>query len=212
MYNDFNTNHYIALNPNNTEDIIDFNYCYSGAPECMWCGTIDWHCIGADVGESYLTCTDCNPRRYCDWCEENTYDDTYTTADGYTICSYCYDQYTEEDMTNGYTYMRDNMWRISLSTKRDDVDIDIAEYRYIYPSNIGSWSWNRMFKCSPREKRTDYSTLYYFLAEDCTKEGLEAFGIYSDEDLKDYLGEDDEEISLPDQPDQETSSSKENVN
>lgn len=209
MYNDFNTNHCIALNPNSTEDIIDFDYCYSGVSECMWCGTTDWSVIGTDIGESYLICTDCGPHRYCEWCDNNTYDDTYTTEDGYTICSYCYDQYTEEDVTNSCIYMRDNMWRISLSTKRNEAALDLAEYRYVCPSNIGSYSWNKMFKGRPREKYTDYSTLYYFLVEDCTKEGLEAFGIYSDEDLKDYLGEDDEEISSPEQ---ETSSSEENVN
>lgn len=194
MYNDFgHNNHYMVVNPNNSEDIIDSCYWYSGTPECVWCGCVDTGLIGQSIGEGCLLCAQCEGRIYCECCG-GAYvpEDTYITEEGYRLCPYCYEDETEIDPTNQCVYMRENMVEIYLSTKRNEWDGPAAaESIFVYSSNYGTNGWNKLFKISqPRTYEDERSYRYYYvLADDCTELGLAAFGMPDEDCVKDYLGE-----------------------
>ena len=70
MYNDFGNGHYIALNPHETKDIIEFHYNYSGVSECVWCGNTDEDQIGMNYNTGALCCSNCDESYYCDCCDD----------------------------------------------------------------------------------------------------------------------------------------------
>ena len=94
MYNDFGSNHFIALNPNREEDLYDDCYCYSGVSECMWCGGIDE--IGEDQGADALSCDSCYHRVRCEECGEVISGEEYYYH-GMTVCYDCYENLTYEE-------------------------------------------------------------------------------------------------------------------
>ena len=193
MYNDFGTGHYIVTNPNTTNDIINYSYMYSGKSECVWCGETDSMYVGVNNGESQLHCLKCNPGFWCDGCDERVDGDNYyITREGYKLCEYCWENYTETDVTNGEVYYRDNMREIYLSAKRNEPDITGAASVWVYEDNIGSDDWNKLFNiAAPRvAKRNNWCENYYVLIEDCTEEVLkDDFELYDQDDIKDYFGE-----------------------
>ena len=195
MYNDFGANHYIALNPNSTEDIITDDYNYSGASMCVWCGETDQAFIGISQGEGYLICSNCYPHWYCESCNDN-YDDGeeyYTTGEGYHVCHWCWEEKTAQDITNEEYYLRENMVLIYLSTKENEPCFDCAETRHVYDENIGDSNWVELFKIAePREaaiqQRWYTEIRSYVFPSDLTEEGLRAFGIENEDALKYYMG------------------------
>ena len=195
MYNDFGANHYIALNPNSTEDIIERRYNYSGDSMCMWCGDTNKEFIGVSQGETYLICSNCYPHWYCESCNDHYEDgeEYYITGEGYRICHWCWEDKTEQDMTDEVYYLRENMVAISLSAKENEPCFDCTETRYVYDENIGDSNWAELFKIAePREQIVEerYYTekRYYVFPSDLTEEGLRAFGIEDEDDLKYYMG------------------------
>ena len=200
MYNDFGHDHFIVLNPNETKEIDNQEYNYSGYSECMFCGeTNETTDIGMSNGEKFLTCRRCFPHYECDWCgEEFDNDDFYTTGEGYRVCDYCWRESTEIDPIDQTTYMRDNMYEILLAKTNDLNSIttreDTCDYKgiFVYENNVGSSKWNNCFNISKYHK-VEVAGLYWtdevyiILPCECTDKGLAAFEIYSEEDLKDYL-------------------------
>lgn len=190
MYNDFGRNHYIAVNPHNTDDIINFEYCYSGVSECMYCGTIDESCVGQINGEGSLHCMDCCPNIYCDECDERLggRNDFYITEDGERLCEYCWENCTFEDSITG-TIHRETMGKtIYLSASNEEPELDGTESIRICYTSISTEGWSKYFNIqSLRVCEKRWKTLYYVYPKDCTKEGLELFGICDEEQLKDYM-------------------------
>lgn len=191
MYNDFGYGHYIVLNPNETKDVIDVPYNYSGVSECMWCGNTNEEQIGIRNNEGALCCSNCYESWYCDYCEEemNVCDSHYTTGDGYRLCSYCWDEMTELDITDETYYLRENMEIVRLNYTNGEYEGYTYEF-YIYSENIGSDNWNKLFKIEkPREKSIGIyqNIIYYVLPQDCTREALELIGLSQDE-IEEYLG------------------------
>lgn len=202
MYNDFGCNHYIALNPNETKPIINYDYNYSGHSMCMWCGgTQNEVSIGACEGESYLTCAECADNFECSWCCERTSaDNVYTTADGNRICLYCWEEHTDKDIISDETYMADNMHEIFLARTNDDTKIDKdhlndCEMKNFYMANVGTDDWYKKFKIDKPRHKIVYSSeyydddRYYVLPCDLTEEGICAFDLWDEDDLKNYMGE-----------------------
>ena len=205
MYNDFGCNHFIALNPNETKSIIDYNYNYSGYSMCMWCGgTQDEVSIGTHEGEKYLTCAECEDSFECSWCGERTSaDNMYTTADGNRICSYCWEEHTDKDIISEEIYMADNMHEIYLARTNNDDEVDKdhlndCEMKNFYMANVGSEDWYKICKIDKPRHKIVYSSeyyddeRYYFLPCDLTEEGMQAFDLWDKDDLKDYMGENED--------------------
>ena len=202
MYNDFGCNHYIALNPNETKSIIDYDYNYSGYSMCMWCGgTQNEVSIGSYEGEKYLTCAECADNFECSWCGERTSaDNIYTTADGNRICQYCWEEHTDRDIISTETYMADNMHEIYLARTNNDDEVDKdhlndCEMKNFYMANVGTEDWYRICKIDKPRHKIVYSSeyyddeRYYVLPCDLTEEGIREFDLWDEDDLKDYMGE-----------------------
>ena len=205
MYNDFGCNHFIALNPNETKSIINYDYNYSGYSMCVWCGgTQSEVSIGSYEGEGYLTCAECTDNFECSWCGERTStEDVYTTADGNRICSYCWEKNTDKDIISEEIYMADNMHEIYLArtNNNDEVDKDHlndCEMKNFYMANVGTDDWYKICKIDKPRHKIVYSSeyyddeRYYVLPCDLTEEGMRAFDLWDEDDLKDYMGENED--------------------
>lgn len=202
MYNDFGCNHFIALNPNETKSIINYDYNYSGYSMCVWCGgTQNEVSIGTYEGERYLTCAECADNFECSWCGEQTStEDVYTTADGNRICSYCWEEHTDKDIISEETYMADNMHEIYLARTNNDDEVDKdhlnnCEMKNFYMANVGTDNWYKICKIDKPRHKIVYSSeyyddeRYYVLPCDLTEEGMRAFDLWDEDDLKDYMSE-----------------------
>ena len=205
MYNDFGSNHFIALNPNDNKSIINYSYNYSGHSMCMWCGGTESEVsIGENEGESYLVCAECEGSFECYWCSDRaTIENMYTTAEGYHICRYCWENSTNEDIISDEIYMTDNMVEIYIARTNDDSKIDRehlndCEMKYFYKSNVGTDEWYKKFKIDNPHYKIVYSSeyyddeRYYVLPQDLTEEGIRAFGFYDEDDFKDYMSENED--------------------
>ena len=189
MYNDFGRDHYIALDPKDTEDLIERDYCYSGLSECMVCGSTNSCYIGVENGEGNLICGECEPHFWCEGCEDRVDGHEYgITADGFRLCEWCWDNHTYEDPLTGEIYYED---RVDLCLRHHNEKFRLCYITiYVNEDNVGGNRWNKYFKIDNyrTEHISEYGYLYYVNPEDCTEEGLELFDIYNEEDLKDYLG------------------------
>lgn len=187
MYNDFgSTSHFIAVNPNLSQDYINHDYCYSGRSECMVCGSTDSSCIGPYNDEGALICSECDDSVTCDWCEHSVYE-TYRTADGYDLCDYCYSEHTFTDPIDRKRYLDENGYEIYLANTNEELtkaNFDMCESIYTYHHQNET--------CEPyfskiRTIDGTYSHYLYVLPKDCTPRGLRLFGINNDDDLERYL-------------------------
>lgn len=193
MYNDFTcADHYVAVNPHNDFDIVDNYYYYSGDSECVWCGAI------GDPGDTGLVvCDDCaGYRGHCEWCDSHIYGNerTYTTAEGYEICEYCWENNTtRDDLTDKY-YMCDNVHTIYLSRSNTEYSkswsyhINVADEHLEENDEI----WHRYFNIDTDQthqyENGPWTVIEYIYLCECTPAGLELFGIYDEDDLKNYMG------------------------
>ena len=182
MYNDFGSNHFVAVNPNTEkEELIYTNYYYSGKTQCMVCGE-QMHGDEADT----LTCDSCDPREYCACCEERIYNDSYTyeTADGDILCEYCWCENTVTDAITEERHLDTMVNTIYLSKTAEVLD----EYGYVPPiylsdHTINSSQWKEYFKIDKPRECSSYMTIYkYVTIEDCTEEGLNLFDLSASEE------------------------------
>lgn len=197
MYNDFGScNHFIVLNPKGEGAIINYSYLYSGVSECVRCGNTDPDEIGESQGEEALSCNSCEPKFYCECCDDHCDgDDYYTTADGFKICNYCWNNCTTESLLDGKTYLNKNITEIILADRENEMfDSYACEVIDVHTNGIDSCVWKNYFTIErPREKVINkWGTIgYYVYPSDCTKEGLSLFGINSEDELKDYMCSDE---------------------
>ena len=190
MYNDFGTDdHFVIVNPK-THVCIKEDYWYSGVPECMCCGETNEEYIGRDTGPEYLLCDMCKPRSKCEECGciiANYDDGGWTTEDGHFLCECCFDDHTEQsDLTECYWYGALNTLYLSTSNEGFDKNSD-ATIRFHYNETAYS-EWKQCFKCDIPVPHPDYYGSYYVTPDQCTEEGLELFEIQDEDDLKDYMG------------------------
>jgi hypothetical protein len=185
MYNDFGTNHWIAVNPNAPEEITNFDYFYSGSPQCMWCGTSDSDIVGYDYDTGSLACADCNPSCYCENCDcRVSPDELIETADGYRVCEYCFDQDFSQDVITGGYYHHNNLYTLYLSEKNGEL-VEYEPYCgdiFFSYDEVGTNSWHNLFKIDEPRKLNPtqpwYSVKYYVCPEDLTPAGLQVFDIW----------------------------------
>jgi hypothetical protein len=115
MYNDFgDTNHFIALNPNKTDEYInDTYYNYSGESQCMWCGSL-YVCEGDDENDRVL-CDCCETYHRCAWCGDNVEDEyLYEMYDGAMLCEYCMENAASRCPISEQLNLSDNMLELHL--------------------------------------------------------------------------------------------------
>ena len=190
MYNDFGSDdHFVIVNPK-VERCVKEDYWYSGVSECMCCGETNEENIGRDTGPEYLLCDMCEPRSRCEECGYiicNHDNDGWTTEDGYYLCEECFDSHTEQsDLTECYWYGALNTLYLSTSNEGFGKGSD-AIIRFAY-AETGYYEWTQCFKCKEPAPHPDYYGSYYVTPEQCTDEGLRLFEIEDEDDLKDYMG------------------------
>ena len=193
MYNDFSSaDHYVVVNPQNDFDIVEHSYYYSGDSECVWCGDVG---DPGDTGE--VVCDNCaGYRGHCEWCDCHIYsnEDSYTTAEGYEVCEYCWENNTtKDDLTDKY-YMCDHTQTIYLSRSNTEYSkswsyhIAVAEEHLEENDDI----WHKYFNINTDQthqyEEGPWTTIEYVHPCECTPEGLKLFGICDEDDLKEYMG------------------------
>ena len=183
MYNDFSrTNHYIVVNPEAPEEISKEVY-YSGATTCIWCGE---EIENYEGGESYLTCgyePDCDSDyEYCDVCGCEC-EDWYWVGDK-RVCFDCYDEHCFYDRAQGDSYFNEDLWgRIILRSKNGRLERELTASRYT------AKDFSEIFVHGEDSlKYNEEEEVYYVDIEELSKwRGLNCFGIYNEDRLKDFL-------------------------
>ena len=114
MYNDFgngNTTH-MVIDPH-ISDVVDF--CYSGTPECMYCGnSLDGYSNYDEEETSAVICSDCMQLIRCEYCHEVIPPGEECELDGQIVCSNCYESNGAYDPFSEETHDRENMNTIFL--------------------------------------------------------------------------------------------------
>ena len=172
MYCDFGHNHFIAFNPNSEDKTLPKHYNYSGVDQCMWCGATQ--CID---GEHNLTCCDCLGVRCCDCCGEDVYsnDRMWTTAEGCSVCEYCWDNETSQDAITEEYYLDSHMVKIYLNEDKEVSNKDALEnclikhYIEVYEGHLN----NEEYFIELPETITWYERI--IKPEQLTKKGLQLF-------------------------------------
>ena len=180
MYNDFdNTDEgqyaYLNKNLNGCND-----FCYSGPSQCMACGHT---CVSFET-EGCLACDNCEILYSCEWCENSIHDERdLHYVDGMTICDNCYEYHTDEDSFFNEIHMTDNLVPIYLKSKDGYINMKAYDVRFYvdeFPIKLKE-EMPRYFK-TLKTGYAGYNHIFYVEIEDCTKEGLELFGFYYDDD------------------------------
>ena len=184
MYNDFSrTEHYIVVNPKAPDEINKEVY-YSGATTCIWCGEeIAYY---EDGGESYLTCgydpDYDNDYEYCDVCGEEC--ESWDWVGDKRVCCDCYNERCFYDRFQGDSYFNEDLWgRIMLRSKNGSLDRELTASRYT------AEVFSEIFVNGEESLKYDEEeAVYYVDAKELTKwRGLNCFGIYNEERLKEFL-------------------------
>jgi hypothetical protein len=197
MYNDFNhedTHHLIYIPQGWQEGKVNHKYIHiSGAQICSWCGKQVFQEEGA---EGQVLCDDCECVQRCASCgcllpEE----DRYWSIDDECYCEHCYGNIFTSDALDNEPLFYDDAEKVYLSRQDDLIDICADMYILVDPEKIEddepSEPLFKFFKTGQvrrgmyRRTYGDYP-FYYVNISDCTTEGLILFGLYSDQDQKQY--------------------------
>jgi len=183
MYNDFGTidYHYCILGKNLGR--YTFDTTYSGAEECMSCGSLD----GYYESEGSLVCEDCDNRVYCSECGERIDEDCAYWLDGDPYCEYCYNEHARTDAVTGEDHHERNMTRLYLVDKGiDQFESEGEKYNYLRNGSISyievyngcwnhySYTWSRYFDADPEyctNPNSWYSKGYYYIYANNLKSG-----------------------------------------
>lgn len=188
MYNDFgDTDHFIAVNPNNEDDIDDKYYSYSGLSQCMWCGTLDVCCqdeedhrVLCDSCESFYRCCNCGDTFSSD---DNVYwvDD----LDAY-VCSYCAESYLITCPISNIETLDDNAINIHLfdREKNEIYSRSIQVYDCVWSDYPEQWAkMTTMESVEMRDIRDGWWRYHCVEINSLTEWGRQLFGLDEYEDL-----------------------------
>lgn len=135
MYSDFGClggkHHTIRATEDNPRDFWSEWPIYSGATECMWCGTT---CTANDdfIDSSSVVCNDCVDAERCDHCGERIRGEHYYIGDD-IICEYCWENNCAEDGITGEVYYSEELTEIYLSPHKEGFSpSDCWRYPVIY--------------------------------------------------------------------------------
>lgn len=182
MYNDFGTTtHYGAAGVKAQPSNVTVNdICYSGPSECMCCGDTDIYV----TGEGSLICEDCDTRRCCDCCDDVYQEDELQELDGRMLCEYCYQNHAQVDPITGDDHYDDDFSTLYLVPCKTDNADHVFNYGYTLSvwdgaldSDYVSEYFTEIDSISSGWRARCYVTL-----DNCTKAGLDLFGICDEED------------------------------
>ena len=163
---------------------------YSGRPECMWCGALDFY-TGEDEDEyeKSLVCCDCYEIHRCDHCGDGVLDEEelYELSDGHLVCPDCYHSCTTKDPITDGLFITESMVRIYLAKK--DTEFKRSNYftrlydieKDAYPEE----TWYTFFNIDEIRygKIGEYWWEYYVTPEDLTEIGLKTLFDLTPNDL-----------------------------
>ncbi len=183
MYNDFGTITHRGLIASNWDGNVNedgspkrFIFNYSGARQCMACGSTD-----VDFNDSVdLICYECDGTIYCSHCGERVYDigEAYE-VDGDMLCEYCYENLATYDILDEIDHYTDNMVQVyvlprdlteeekdALSWVRNRDWVNRYQYPRFHtsPYNVED-GYSRFFESQPVRFEDHYSQSYYVLAD-----------------------------------------------
>ena len=187
MYNDFGTTtHYGAAGVQaKPSDVTINDICYSGMSECMCCGDTEIYVSS----EGSLICEVCDTRRCCDCCEDIYQEDELQELDGRWLCDYCYGQHALTDPISGEDHYDDDFITLYLTPCETDNTRHVLDYGYtvsIWEGALEDSYWSNYFD----EAYTvpyGWGARRYVILDDCTKAGLELFGIYDEADKVEFI-------------------------
>lgn len=199
MYNDFGTmdrGHHCLVATDRIER--RFSLCYSGVPECMWCGETN----PSLSCEESLVCQDCDKTCTCENCGSHGWDeDDFIQVDGVWLCPDCYDDAVREDNIHSTNYdteyhLETNMATITLSHFNGEApafdwyDSSIITYDdWDYQSgDFKTYFRNGVESIKKHEGRWGHIQ-YYVCPEDLTDEGWAIFGLEDENERADYFDE-----------------------
>lgn len=184
MYNDFeNSNGLFCYVGKNCPPYYQF--CYSGASECMNCGKLN-----CDFGgeETRLVCYDCEPSYYCAECGDHYYssDDMYE-LDGEYYCEYCYNDVATIDSITDEVHHVGNMYNIALGftdVNGEAVIFNICDSEVKIHFNTESEILEKYFGSkSLHHVQVWCSNYYYADLDEITEDGWKLFGMQSVQDI-----------------------------
>lgn len=198
MYNDFDTdctNHRIFVpqgwQPADQMDVYE-EITISGKSVCCWCGDLITYI--EEGSEAQVLCENCEAIQRCYSCGCVVHEDyRYWGFDSECYCEDCYnDIFTEDGLTNNEIY-RDQAVKVYLTRKDEYIDMSDDVYIYIHEDHVlreGLTSYSKYFNIdSVRIGENDddcwFKRRYHYVNfSDCTKRGLELFGLYGDDDCR----------------------------
>lgn len=175
MYNDFGCGHYCYIGKNVEGDI---EVTYSGPSECMGCGSTS-NDFG---GEGCLVCDECEPVYYCAHCDDRITGEVYTVDDE-TLCDYCYNEHTSEDLYTGEIHLNRNMYEVYLAPKGATRKVYEWNHFSIFEDNMEDAGKEFTKSGKFHEFENLFQHWYFVPLEDVTEELAKAMGYSSVEKL-----------------------------
>ena len=176
MYNDFSDKQFAYFGE--AIEAGTYSFCYSGASECMACGSTN-----CDFdGEGMLVGTCCEERYYCECCGDFYYDrDELIEVDGRLVCRYCLETYFAEDDLTGELHHCDDMISVFLAPD-DGSGFFMHRCFKVYAEDLSNEVVKPYFTKFHRAYQYDHNILYVQI-KDCTEKGLlDIFGYTSFEE------------------------------
>ena len=199
MYNDFGScPHKIRVAMEPPMEYHNHDIYYSGEEVCMWCGCGD----GYYDGEGSLTCSDCSEYVRCACCEERISLDDVIEVDGEYYCRYCYDDHImtcsishkahyESSMAELYL-VPDDFPEDNISTYRCDYSTTVSMNDILYGISDDCFTTHFNMKSGSRSDNFHHfgcywNNYYYIRFSDVTEQGQRLFGLYNDDDIKEFF-------------------------
>ena len=148
MYNDFGTiDYHYGILGSEAKRTIRINY--SGAEECMECGSTDSYFDN----EGCLSCEDCDGNGYihCYDCGDRIYEEDAYYLDDEPYCEACYNNLAEEDKFTGEMHNCNNMNTLYLvrnGLTEEQVKNAINGGDYWTVKHYDTCPWNRRYWCT----------------------------------------------------------------
>ena len=180
MYNDFSDNQFAYFG---TQIPNHYSFYYSGASECLSCGSTD-----CDFdGEGQLVGECCESRFVCEFCGESyNSDEDFVEVDGQWICPYCYENHTVDDSFTGEAHLDSYIRRLYITF--DNGKHFINNHYHVFEDfdrHEMAYYTRAIYRI-----REYWNTAFFVKAEDLTDEGIYALGFDDFDRMKQNLDQD----------------------
>ena len=193
MYNDFGCSTHYGILSDSFGKFRDITY--SGARECMWCGTTNESSFYGDA--NFVFCENCSDGGthyvYCDECGKGYCEDEIYWVGDTPLCGYCFDEHgTSCEISQEYIFQNvaSNVYLARVKDNPNHIDDYFITVDNDYVHNDKHYEpagWlSSHITCKPHYD--ERKRIYYWNIEDLTEEGLnQYFGISDKEEVNNYL-------------------------